>query len=106
MKIRKKTSRQWRVSATQKHRDSKAHPEKRTKRGKKNLETERLVTCQRVLKDILRDLGFIQREMGSQQSGCRGSKTRGRETQQGSVSTIHRRDDSNPACGGAEQMEK
>lgn len=99
MKIRKKTSRQWRISATQKNRDSKAHPEKRTKRGKKKSRDGESG-------HMPEGLGFIQREMGSQQSGCRGSKTRGRETQQGSVSTIHRRDDSNLVCGGAEQMGK
>lgn len=62
----------------------------KTKRGEGGkLEMERAVMCQRVLKDILRGLGFIRREMGNQQqSGCGGSKTTGKETTQGAIPRI------------------
>lgn len=58
MKMRKKTSRPWKVFAAQK--TERAMLILKTKRrGGGKLEMERTVMCQRVLKDILRSLGFI-----------------------------------------------
>lgn len=85
MKIRKRTSRQWRIYAAQ------AERAKLTlrKEPKGDPPRDERATCQRALKDFVRGLGFMGREPGSQQSGCRGSKTRGRESKRGPVSTIH-----------------
>lgn len=60
-----------------------------------------MVLCQRVLKDILRGLGFTQREMGNeQQSGCEDSKMRSKETKQEAISMIQGRDDSHLGWDG------
>lgn len=66
-----------------------------------------MVLCQRVLKDILRGLGFTQREMGNeQQSGCEDSKMRSKETKQEATSTIKGEMTVTWGGMGAEEMEK